>query len=96
MGVVGGAVQGIDDPAGVSLALDLATLFGEHPVVREGLLEYLLDRLLGVLVSLRYQVYFSFEFDLLVLSKAVSQHLSGRLRRRDRRLQLPRQVSILP
>jgi hypothetical protein len=53
MGEVGGSVQGIDDPANVSLALELATFFGEHPVVREGSSEYLLDRLLGVLVRLR-------------------------------------------
>ncbi len=97
MGVVGGAVQGVDYPAGVALTLLLPALLGKQPVVREGLPQDLPNLPLGLFVGLGDEVRLPLVLDPVLPAEAVSQHLAGCLRCRDRHLKLPRQVfSFLP
>jgi hypothetical protein len=75
--VIGGAVQGVDYPTGLALAIRFPTFFGQHPVVREGLPEDLLDLPLGLFVGLGDEVRLPLVADLVSPTEAAPQHLAG-------------------
>src|SRR5215218_4230640 len=95
VGVVGGAVQGIDDPTGILLAPPLATLLRQHSVGGEGAEKDLSYRSLCLLVHLRDELR-PLVPDGVPQAEAFAQHLARFPRRRECRLEFVSQVLDLP
>src|SRR5215212_9793992 len=80
VGVVGGAIQGIYDPAGVHLSYERSSLLGQHSVGGESSEKDLPDHLLCLLVHLRDKVNFTLVPDGVLPAEAFAQHLACFLR----------------
>src|SRR5919112_107857 len=88
VGVVRGAVEGVDDPTGIVLACALATLLGEHAVRRIGSKQRLSDDLLGPFVRLGDDIHLALVPHAVVRPETLTQHLARPPRRLERCFQL--------
>jgi len=86
VGVIGGTVQGVDDPAGIALSQAPPTLLGQHAVTRESPAEHLPDHSLCSLVHLCNEVHLPFVLHSLFSAEAAPQYLARGLGRRNRYL----------
>src|SRR5215208_284254 len=94
MGVVGGAIQGVHDPAGALLTSELASLLGQHPVGREGSQELLPYDPLRLLVDLRDEVHLTLVSDHVFGAEASTQYFARPPGCGDCGLKFARQVLI--